>query len=1072
LLQKQSPLAFCWFEDFLPDRPEETIFLPEVTVLLQQQAEKAIAEIARRGGSPTALEKRLRELAAGDVAGFARLFTDAALLRRELRLQKLRKSAPQIIFVKRYDIKPSFIAYTEGLSDARQERNFTPGSALCLLDLSGDSPAVHELLTDRFGVIRDPDVSYDGKALLIAWKRSELNDDYHLFELDAAGKNIRQLTYGLGSADYEGAYLPDETIVFASSRPEQSVPCWYTEVSNLYKMNRNGSFVRRLAIDQVHAWHPQPTDDGRLVYSRWDYNDRGQVFPQSLFEMNLDGTGQAALYGANSWFPTSLLHARQIPGTQRFLAVASGHHTWQQGKVVEIDPTVGRDEGVGMSFVAPRREHPYERVDTAMQQREVFAYPYPLGGDEFLASWAGPDRLSAHRNYHEHFDLYWFDYDGAREWLAGDDKLSCLSAVPLRSRSCGHVRPDTVDYGNASGVIYVKNVYDGDGMKGVAKGEADRLRVVEIRYRAASAGSNSNQGPGGGSLTGSPISVGQATWDAKAIVGETPIQADGSALVEVPAMKSLYFQVLNRNGDVIQTMRSWDTIQPGEMKSCVGCHSYNRNAAPPIQSPQTIALRKGKARLQPFATGWASFDFDAHIQPILNAKCVACHNGSDRQRIDLRGSRFDQDPRALRTWPRSYLSLTASQLIGAGRPDAMWLGNPDGPWVKWIHKMSEVTPLVPYRAGAATSPMMKLLRDGHRDVKLTDTELRTLAAWIDLLVPYAGDYYHGATWTSEQTAYYRYYEDKRRINKIAESQEIGRRRAGVPATDWFSVDVPEIVISWERSGETMLNRRFSQAESARGAEVVLPVALQAGDVLQVQGARFLHVTLGPLPEADVCIASADWSWTVPPAKDRVLPRSVYTEKGLRLTIHPLTDAQRSAYRNLACNVFDQPVAKSAAFPHATASSECRREPRFFARNAIDGYEDNNGHGDFPFQSWGPERIDGSWLAVDFGRSVRVDRLDLVLRADFPHDEVWIAGDVYVDGRKVTSAHLAKRRDVQCVRFEPIEGRKLEIKNLRWDKPGWCALSELRVWGLDADRTPRAIIAEKSRAGHLKSGSLQ
>ena len=804
----------------------------------------------------------------------------------ELRLKQLRKTAARIVFVKRHDIQPSFIAYTEALSDARQEQNFTPGSSLCVLDLSGERPIVRELLTDRFGMIRDPDVSYDADALLIAWKKSRGNDDYHLYELDPNGRNVRQLTYGLGIADYEGAYLPDDTIVFASSRVEQSVPCWYTEVSNLYKMNRNGSFIQRLAIDQVHAWHPQPTDDGRIIYSRWDYNDRAQVFPQALFQMNLDGTGQAALYGANSWFPTSLLHARQIPGTQRILSVASGHHTWQQGKVVEIDPNLGRNEGAGMSFVAPRRQHAYERVDAAMQQREVFAYPYPLGGDEFLASWAGPSRLGGHQDSRELFDLYWFDYDGAREWLAGDDELSCLSAIPLRPRSRGHVRPDMVDHDKASGAIYLENVYAGDGLKGVAQGEADRLRVVEIRYRAASIGYNLNYGPGGGALTGTPISVAGAAWDVKAIVGETPIEPDGSAFVEVPAMKSLYFQVLDRKGEVIQTMRSWDTIRPGEVKSCVGCHSYNQNTAPPIQSRPTMAIRHGKAQLEPFATGWTGFDFDAHVQPILNAKCLSCHNGSDRQRIDLRGDLFDRDPLALRKWTRSYLSLTAAKLIRDDRPEPMWQGSPDGPWVKWIDKMSEVTPLAPYHAGATTSPMMKLLRKGHRDVKLTGTELRTLAAWIDLLVPYTGDYYHCTTWTPEQTAFYRHYEDKRRINKIAESQELDRHRAGTAASDWFAADVPEVDVSLVRGGKSTRSRRFSPAEGARGGEFILPEALRAGDILRVRGARWLHVTLGPMPEAEIYSPKADWTWTAPLPSDNALPPAVYVEKGLRLTILP------------------------------------------------------------------------------------------------------------------------------------------------------------------------------------------
>ncbi len=104
--------------------------------------------------------------------------------------------------------------------------------------------------------------------------------------------------------------------------------------------------------------------------------------------------------------------------------------------------------------------------------------------------------------------------------------------------------------------------------------------------------------------------------------------------------------------------------------------------------------------------------------------------------------------------------------------------------------------------------------------------------------------------------------------------------------------------------------------------------------------------------------------------------------------------------------------------------------------------------------------------------MRIDRLDIVLRADFPHDEAWTAGDVRIDGRHVVRMHLEKTREVQSVRFEPVEGRKLEIKNLAWEKPGWCALTELRVWGLDADRTPSAIIAAKSKGEQLKNVPLQ
>ena len=98
---------------------------------------------------------------------------------------------------------------------------------------------------------------------------------------------VRQLTFGLGFADYEGAYLPNDDIIFNSTRCVQIVDCWWTEVSNLYKCDQDGKYMRRLTFDQVHTNFPTITDDGRVIYTRWEYNDRGQIYVQGLFQMNL-----------------------------------------------------------------------------------------------------------------------------------------------------------------------------------------------------------------------------------------------------------------------------------------------------------------------------------------------------------------------------------------------------------------------------------------------------------------------------------------------------------------------------------------------------------------------------------------------------------------------------------------------------------------------------------------------------------------------------------------------------------------------------------------------------------------
>ena len=180
--------------------------------------------------------------------------------------------------------------------------------------------------------------------------------------------------------------LPNGHIVFNSTRCVQTVDCWWTEVSNLYTCDGEGRYLRRLGFDQVHSNYPTVTPDGRVLYTRWEYNDRGQIFPQGLFQMNPDGTGQTAYYGNNTWFPTTILHARAIPGTQKVVAVFSGHHTIQKGWLGILDPSRGRQENQGAQLIAPVRETAAVRVDAYGQSGDQFQYPYPLSETEFIVA--------------------------------------------------------------------------------------------------------------------------------------------------------------------------------------------------------------------------------------------------------------------------------------------------------------------------------------------------------------------------------------------------------------------------------------------------------------------------------------------------------------------------------------------------------------------------------------------------------------------------------------------------------------------------------------------------------------
>jgi len=917
----------------------------------------------------------------GTDARWKDLYVKACKARRARRLAPLLAKCPKIVHTKHYDMGGSHYAYTEGQSDAQAERHFRPGTALCLLEADAGLGRTRILIEDAGGVIRDPDVSYDGKRILFAWKKSDRQDDYHLYEMNAATGRIRQLTAGLGFADYEGAYLPDGNIIFNSTRCVQTVDCWWTEVSNLYICDKDGRYMRRVGFDQVHSNYPTVTDDGRVIYTRWDYNDRGQLYPQPLFQMNPDGTGQTEAYGNNSWFPTTILHARAIPGTQKILAVLGGHHTHQRGKLALIDPSVGTQEATGATLIAPIRRTEAVKIDAYGQGGEQFQYPYPVDEMHFLVTYT--PHSTGNRRYGRPFGIYFMDMDGRRELLATDAKISCQQPVPLAPRPVPPVRPSMVDYSKAHGAYYVRDVYEGRGLKGVARGTVKRLRVVALDFRAAGVGSNGNRGPAGGALVSTPVSINNGTWDVKAVLGSAPVYEDGSAMFTVPARTPVYFQLLDANGFVVQSMRTWSTLQPGEVFSCVGCHERKSDVSP-AAGYVSRALRQGAVALDPFHGPARGFSFPREIQPILDKHCIRCHNdrsaqlgaadstkarksGSDRARAAAiaaaraAGMRVPEpvgehhaeppaaEPRAAETkafsllsepnldkgakryWSDSYLALTQR-----GKPNRL---------VQRLNAQSIPPMLPPYFAGSAKSGLIAMLTTGHNGVKLSREEMDKLCCWIDLLVPYCGDYTEANAWNKgEKRKYARYFAKRQRM------------------------------AVWERANiEAMLRGKPS-----------------------------------------------------PPAPG---------------------DAGDNDYRNVALNPKDV-IGPALSYPHASSNSECRNDPVFAARCAIDGNKSNRGHGG-RFPSWGPDKRKDLWWQVEFGREVEIDKIVLYIRADFPQDRHWRSATVGFSDGSSEKIDISKAAEPQTFTFDKRIATWVKFTDFVQDEPlGWCGFTEVEVWGKD------------------------
>lgn len=656
-----------------------------------------------------------------------------------------RERIERIVFTKHFDMGGSHYAYTDAVSNEdtlnphghTQEFNFQGGSSLCLLEID-EAYAVREstLLRDENGVFRDPDVSYDGKHILFAWKKSAHEDDYHLYEMDVAARAVRQLTRGLGLADYEGIYLPDGNIMFSSTRCFQNVDCWHVSVCNMYLMNGDGRFMRRIGFDQVHTNYPQVhPQSGLVTYTRWEYNDRGQIYPQPLFQMYPNGAQQTEFYGNNSYFPTTILHARGIPGTGKVLAVLSGHHTRQQGKLAIIDPAQGRQETSGVTLVAPvQRLSGLIQIDQYGQSGDQWQYPYPLDDDNYLVTFRPQGQ--------KHFGIYFMNNTGERVCLVSDPHISCNQPVPLISRPLPPQPVYPTDWRKQTSGFIVQDIYRGPGLKGITRGTVKKLRVVALDFMATDIGRKHG-----------PTAISDlAAWDVKIVLGEAPVYPDGSAAFEVPARTPVYFQAIDADGRVVQTMRSWSTLMPGEIFSCIGCHeSKNETLA---NQAHTLALKNGLKPLKPFYDiSGRGFSFPQMIQPILDAKCVTCHSGPDTHPPDLRGAPV-WDKLARKFWNQSYHVLISTDRPGPPANDTQQtLGviAETSRYLNWIGRWSVPVMIPPYSHGSARSPLISLLRQGHEGVKLTQEEMDKLACWIDLALPHSGAWTEGMAPEDEAT---------------------------------------------------------------------------------------------------------------------------------------------------------------------------------------------------------------------------------------------------------------------------------------------------------------------------------
>ncbi|MBP88053.1 MAG: hypothetical protein CMJ64_15235 [Planctomycetaceae bacterium] len=572
--------------------------------------------------------------------------------------------------------------------------------------------------------VGDVDLHFDGDRLLFSMPGS--HDQWQVFEIRTDGSGLRQVTRGdqTDVDNFDACYLPNGKVMFCSTAVFAGVPCVRGRdyVGVLFVMDEDGGNIRQLGFEQDQDYCPTVLNDGRVLYTRWEYTDIPHFFSRLLFSMNPDGTDQKSYYGSNSYWPNSIFYARPLPGhASQVVGVVSGHHAARRsGELVLFDPARGQHEADGVVQRIPGRG---QKVEPVINDRLVvgswpkFLHPFPLSDKYFL--------VSCRMSEESRWGIYLVDVFDNMLPLYEDEDHDLLEPIPVRARSQPAVIPDRVDRNRKDAIINLGDIYAGPGLAGVPRGTVKNLRVIAYHYAYQDMADDSRA-----------IGV-DSSWDTvKMVLGTAPVHKDGSAMFRVPANTPITVQPLDHQGKAVQLMRSWMTAMPGETLSCVGCHAPP-NAVPSAR--QTLAVQHGPSAIKSWYGPARGFSFKREVQPVLEKYCVGCHakKGSAKKGSGVFSAKHPPGRSGKRLLTPFSLAERESSDPRGFSPSYLELH-------RFVRRPGAETdyhllPAAEYHADV--SELVQLLEKGHHNVQLDTEAWDRLITWIDLNVPFHGTWH-------------------------------------------------------------------------------------------------------------------------------------------------------------------------------------------------------------------------------------------------------------------------------------------------------------------------------------------
>ncbi|MBI4976601.1 MAG: NPCBM/NEW2 domain-containing protein [Spirochaetes bacterium] len=589
------------------------------------------------------------------------------------------------------------------------------------------------LTRDRLppGSILHPDLSFDGKKVLFSFAdhREAVRDRraFFIYEADVDGSSIRQVTGTTNDRmdrvenrttfvleDFDPCYLPDGGFIFTSTRSQNIARCHagrYNPASLLYRGELDGTGIRPVTFGEANEIDPSVMNDGRIVYNRWEYVNRHDCKFHALWTIYPDGARTANFYKNLSTQPLSVTEPKAVPGSDKVMAIATAHHSFNAGTVLLIDPNKGDEGETPLVHLTPEVQYP----ECQGYPESTYAEPYPITEDLFFAAYSDVRHIGQgqvqYDNAYRICLVYNIDGKAYREEIYRDPDISCFEPIPLAPRKKPAVIPSSIKAENPpTGTMFLQNVYE--STQPIDRGSIAYLRINEIFNQPTP-------------------KVPHRSWVMdevpKQVLGIVPVEKDGSAFFRVPSGKAFQIQALDSKSMAVMTMRSFVYSHPGENQSCIGCHE-SRTAAPPtavmpsVKAPRDLLPPPGPAQDE-------GFNYVSQVQPVLDRYCIRCHGLDNKAdgKVNLLGDYIvknsDRYPSGPLRMPRSY--WTFFSIPGM---------------IKMADRNLETPFSKPKDYFSHTSRLPAILSNGHNGVHVDDDSWKRIITWLDLNAQLYGNF--------------------------------------------------------------------------------------------------------------------------------------------------------------------------------------------------------------------------------------------------------------------------------------------------------------------------------------------